>query len=220
MNDQPTRSRSSSVNRRDFFRRLFLSGLEAVEQAGEALGSAGLLGEAVPTAGESVGADAAVRYLRPPGALPEGRFAVTCTRQGRCVSACPANCIRLVPDVAEGLPHIVARQSPCVVCDDLSCTKVCPSGALEPVERVADIHMGLAVVAPGRCLRSDCYASDEGCRLCVNQCPLGEAALGVDSSGRIEVRAGCIGCGVCEHVCPTEPASIAVMVISDPSPAE
>ncbi len=114
--------------------------------------------------------------------------------------------------MAGGLPHIIARESPCVVCTDLSCMKVCPTGALKLVDRVADIHMGVAVVDPARCLRTaqDAHPGDRACRVCVNQCPVGQDALAIDAAGQLVVRPGCIGCGVCEQACPTEPASIVV----------
>lgn len=180
------------------------------------------------------------RYLRPPGALPSPAFAQTCSRCGDCVKACPAQAIKLVPDipaqpakpatagspatpaveavpgVAGGLPYIIARESPCVVCTDLSCMKVCPTGALRKLDSLEQIQMGYATTDQSRCLRGGGYAiyddptsiTGEDCRLCVTQCPLGEAAIGIDNHGSVEVRHGCTGCGVCEQVCPTEPASI------------
>jgi ferredoxin-type protein NapG len=93
--------------------------------------------------------------------------------------------------------------------------KACPTGALVLVQQVQDIDMGLAVLEPGRCLRGPGGylpggSGGEDCRICVDQCPLGESALGIDAAGRVDVRPGCVGCGVCERACPTEPASIIV----------
>jgi ferredoxin-type protein NapG len=56
------------------------------------------------------------------------------------------------------------------------------------------------------------------CDLCVRQCPIGDAAIGLepltDSEGETRmtpvVRAGCVGCGACEMICPQQPACIVV----------
>lgn len=176
---------------------MVLSGLDQLEQAGQKLRPK------PASASEPV-------YLRPPGARPEVEFAATCQGCARCVEACPAQCIKLDESVAGGRPQIVARRSPCVVCDELACMKACPTTALRLVESAAEIDMGVAEVDFGLCLRSGRQEGDENCRICVNQCPIGETALDLGDDGRVEVRPGCIGCGVCEWSCPTGPASIVV----------
>ena len=151
-----------------------------------------------------------VRYLRPPGAMSEWEMTDMCSRCGLCANACPADAIKLDEETAGGVPHIVARQQPCVVCDDLSCMKVCPTGALTLVEDKKDIRMGTAMVDQHTCVRSD-WREDrdpEDCRICMEICPYGEDAIGLDYHEQIEVREGCTGCGLCEWKCPTEPASI------------
>jgi ferredoxin-type protein NapG len=211
----------SPFDRRAFFRQVLLRGVEKAEGSARAIGKrlAPLAGEERGTKNEerrtteSPSVAPAPRFLRPPGALPEDRFAETCSRCGECVRACPAECIKLdttSENRAGGLPHIIARQSPCVICDDLSCMKVCPTGALKLVESVDQIHMGVAVVDHDRCLRGP-SGQKEDCRLCITPCPIGEKAIGLDAQGLIEIRAGCTGCGVCERACPTEPASVWVV---------
>jgi len=203
------------VDRRQFFERLLLRGLDRLEDVGRAISEQISAGQG----GRDDSADGDGRFLRPPGALAPTAFAETCSRCGDCVRACPAQCIVIDPPVAGGLPHIVARQSPCVVCDDLSCMKACPTGALQLVEQAAQIDMGQARVDHDRCLRRPIYddAIDSGkdaedaCRVCVVECPMGESAIGFDTAGRVEVRPGCVGCGVCERVCPTGPASVIVV---------
>jgi len=214
---------NAAFTRRTLFRRIVLGGLEQAEQVGRQLseGVESHLG---------MRRERPITLLRPPGAMPEAQFEGTCSQCGMCVAACPAKCIMLSPDdpgtgqraVAEGHPYIVARESPCVVCDELSCMNVCPTGALSLVSGAEKIRMGVAHVDIQRCLRTapsdrgqnvsagGPQAGGEDCRICVTQCPLGEKAIGVDSNGVIEVRSGCIGCGVCEWACPTEPASIYV----------
>lgn len=209
--DQPCDGASSfsSVSRRSFFRQFFLGGLESLEQAGH-----GLADLADP---QARGPHERAGFLRPPGALPEPQLADACSRCGKCVAACPADCIKIDDAPAEagadsriagGLPYIVASEAPCVVCEDLSCMKACPTGALTLVP-ANQIDMGTAKVDHGRCLRDAGRPSgSEDCRLCVSSCPLGADAIGLDGQGQIEVRDGCIGCGVCEWACPTKPPSI------------
>lgn len=148
--------------------------------------------------------------LRPPGALAEREFLSTCYRCGSCADACPAQAIALTGDRDEetnGTPYIDPGARACVVCDELACMKACPSGALKEVDRFG-IRIGLAVVDHDICLRS----GGDQCRVCIDRCPLGEVAIGLDDCGRIAVikpaenGRGCIGCGVCQEACPTKPA--------------
>lgn len=215
MNPQAPEPDPLAMDRRQFFQRAVARAISGLESAVKT--SSDQVIQAFKEKGQ--GGDTP-SFLRPPGALAEMEFTQTCSRCGDCVRACPAECIQLEPGVAGGLPHIVARVSPCVVCDDLSCMKVCPTGALKLVEKI-HIHMGLAKVDHDRCLRRPNVAAGtddpaggragEDCRLCVADCPLGEGAIGIAGDGPVEVRAGCVGCGICERVCPTEPASIVVI---------
>ncbi len=146
--------------------------------------------------------------LRPPGALAGRDFLDTCSRCAVCVAVCPAHCIKIDTSgtVAGGFPYIVASESPCVVCDGLHCMQNCPSGALV-FTPAADIDMGTAEWKEHLCVRS----SGQECRICVDQCPMGEVAITLDEAGKVVVKEdGCIGCGVCEHQCPTVPKSIVV----------
>jgi ferredoxin-type protein NapG len=152
-------------------------------------------------------------FLRPPGALAEQDFLNTCSRCGTCVSVCPAQAIKLdvAGGAAGGAPFVVAAEMPCVVCDGLHCMHNCPSGALR-FTPVAEIDMGTAIWHEERCIRS----RGEDCRICVERCPLGEAAIRLNGN-RVEViEQGCVGCGVCEHECPTDPVK-AITIAPRPS---
>ncbi len=219
----PDPTDSPRFGRRGFFRRLISRGIENVEHLGreaaqrlmEAAGSPTRRPPArrPPTAPEPTPSPSPMplRMLRPPGALPEDAFTDTCSRCGKCAEACPVQCIVLDPTIDEGRPHIVARHAPCVMCEQVACTTVCPSGALQLLSDPLEIAMGRAEVDAGQCLRS----SGEDCRICVHQCPVGEAAIGVNDAGQIQVHEGCTGCGVCECACPTEPESIFVVPVAE-----
>ena len=148
-------------------------------------------------------------YLRPPGAVAEEQFLETCYRCGSCADHCPADAISLFKTDHEqlrGTPYIDPDQRACVMCDDLTCMKVCPSGALRLVDRL-EIRIGLAVVEHQTCVRT----SGEECTTCIDTCPLGETAIKLDDDGRVRVidprpsGQGCTGCGVCQEQCPTRP---------------
>src|SRR5207302_4485933 len=93
--------------------------------------------------------------LRPPGLMHELILVNTCTHCGNCVAACPAEAIFPLSaewGAAEGTPAIDARKQPCVLCDGLKCTQVCPSGALQPTFNNKDVKMGDAVLDVARCV--------------------------------------------------------------------
>lgn len=154
-----------------------------------------------------------VLTLRPPGAAPEVDFLDLCVGTGACATACPANAIQMVPlnnKPGRFGPVIRPSESPCVLCDDLSCMKACPSGALTLVPREM-IRIGAAEINP-----DECWAwskVDESCSHCVDRCPVGPAALRMvqDENGAGPfVETSCTGCGVCEFHCPVYPAAIYV----------
>jgi MauM/NapG family ferredoxin protein len=147
-----------------------------------------------------------LQFLRPPGALVEAGFLSQCSCCGDCVRACPADAIRIVPHIADSAPFIDANAAPCVVCTTLECMTVCPTGALVPTP-IKFIDMGTAQWNPSTCLRP----RGDDCRICVDECPIGEVAISLDETGAVRVHEdGCVGCGVCQHRCPTTPKSIVV----------
>lgn len=207
-------------------RRFFTAGLRALiegaEQAGRSLGEKVASGLGGPggafAAADRTRPPAPAPLLRPPGALAEVDFAATCRRSGECVAACPVQALqplRAGDPARRGTPHLVPSLRACVVCDDLACMKACPSGALTLVPRTA-IKIGLAVVQHRDCARE----RGDACRECIDRCPIGSTALGLDAAGRVEVRAaGCVGCGVCELYCPVVPRAITIRPLAEAAAA-
>jgi ferredoxin-type protein NapG len=176
--------------------------------------------------------------LRPPGALSEYEFREMCSRSGNCVSACPVHAIKLDPAEAQGdgAPWIDADEQPCVVCAGLFCMQSCPSGAILPTQR-EQINMGLALWDEQLCLRTKVEPApspparlespvgaepqatpaprapqtiNRDCTTCIDKCPMGAAAIRLESNRVVVLSPGCIGCGVCQHECPTRPRAIVV----------
>ncbi len=208
----------SSFGRRGFFRQA-LAGI--MRPIGRSRGHLSALSEGPSAQGR------ALRLLRPPGAIDEAAFVETCQRCGKCVEACPADAIfpltsafddnSAAPAAAappsrtstahlRGTPAIDPSLAPCVVCTDLACTHVCPSGALLPILTPADIRMGTAVVDVDICVRS----AGDVCTECVAKCPMGPTAIAFPAAGPPAVLDACVGCGVCEFYCPTTPKAIRV----------
>jgi ferredoxin-type protein NapG len=202
-------SKDKPVDRRRFFREGLRELLKPIAQSIEPLEKAiNHFNDATGSQAKTSGSKVELPFLRPPGALlPDQSFLDTCSRCGKCVEVCPANCIVIDPSATRGngAPFIDPIAMPCVVCEGLSCMNICPTGALKLLP-ATEINMGTAVWNESACVRT----KGQDCQLCVEKCPIGPAAIEL-INGKIAVReSGCIGCGVCQYECPTWPKSIVV----------
>ncbi len=151
--------------------------------------------------------------LRPPGAVPEDRFAGLCIRCNNCVHACPTKIIH--PDTGHeaGLAGFAAPvikfdrdYKYCLeTCND--CTQVCPTGALTalPLQQKNKYIIGEALVDTNVCLTS---LGKKECDACELACPYDAVKITWDEAqynANPIVNDKCIGCGACEVVCPTTP---------------
>jgi ferredoxin-type protein NapG len=227
----------NNVDRRDFFRHGLRNLVRTVADSVDAvkpgvLSDQGLSAEERAKKFQAQRAAEAAKYaaqsqhsrLRPPGALPEQSFLTYCTPCDDCFEACPVDAIVPVPDGRDdaGTPQILPSTTACGVCNEMSCISACDTGALQVLDGVREIDIGLAVFDEDTCLAH----KDHYCDACVSVCPVQPRAISMLNGIPSLVPELCIGCGLCEQFCPTWPKSVIVQndareayhVTQDPAP--
>jgi ferredoxin-type protein NapG len=204
--------RPEGFSRRHFFRegarRVLRVATDRAEQAGKAIR------ERMRETGAADHAAGKARkplpsFVRPPGAIEELAFLDKCTRCNDCVMACPEHVIKKVaPQFGEAIadsPVLYPSLNACKMCKDLPCISACGEGALLPVDQLADVDMGTAVVDLDLCYS----AKGSICEVCAERCPLRPRAFKV-SFGEAPVldEDACTGCGLCAFYCPPKAIQI------------
>lgn len=147
------------------------------------------------------------RYLRPPGAVDETAFMLTCSRCGKCAEACPTKAIQILgprAGAALGTPYIDPMQQPCEL--SLDCVTACPTGALSLITDPHRVKIGLAKLN-----EQTCWAHNGTlCDICYQRCPFPDEAIRMRDGKPYIVADACTGCGICAYVCVNTPSCIKI----------
>ncbi len=139
----------------------------------------------------------------PPGSVDRVEFNVKCVACGLCIANCRGGCLRASTSLARfGQPEMDFRHGYCLAGCAQQCAKVCPAGAIRPLDGVArkNIHAGHAIWRKDLCIRE---TEGVNCTACSRKCPVG--AIHIVEGFPVVDKGACIGCGACEHVCPARP---------------
>jgi ferredoxin-type protein NapG len=230
-----------SVTRKEFLRRL-LKGVGSLTVIGSACALGHLLLRQRPPKYPPLAERRqrhSVRLIRPPGALAEKQFLASCIRCYQCQDACDIGAIQFFTEADRRYyhtPYVDPAIKSCNLC--MRCTKVCPTGALIPMEvkeraRVAmasvELRKDLCLSYKAKAIRSEqallmefgrapteSEALDERrgpCGECYMFCPVRDRAIQLEPGSflaPIIFTEHCVGCGMCEDICR-------VMVKGDPA---
>lgn len=152
--------------------------------------------------------------IRPPGALPEGKFRARCVSCGVCVGICRSkkyDALTTAPPGNRGSlgAPLVAdmRDAPCALC--MECPPRCPTGALRQVDK-EEVTMGMALIDLGLCFGWN----GDVCLSCSKACPLGAKVFDFhygNWGNQPVINDRCVGCGLCVKFCPLGGSAIKVV---------
>jgi len=157
----------------------------------------------------------AANWIRPPYALDEADFLLTCTRCDRCVEACPHQVIFKLSDrlgeAVSGTPALDLLKKGCHQCKDWPCVDACNDFALVMPKADFDqseIEPELPMMARAEINSKVClpYNGLE-CDVCVDSCPV-PSALTWDMTLPIINLLLCTGCGMCREICVADPKAV------------
>lgn len=156
----------------------------------------------------------ASKWIRPPFALDELEFLLTCTRCADCVTACPHTVIfslgaNLGAEVV-GTPALDLTHKACHLCEDWPCVQACEVKALKLPVVAEDDTIPLPILASCSIDTHTClpYVGPE-CGVCAGSCPV-DGALTWNREKPVIDMALCVGCGLCRSTCVLSPSAIKV----------
>ena len=154
----------------------------------------------------------ASRWIRPPYAIDELEFLLSCTRCTDCIDACPHDVIfplsaKLGVKIV-GTPALDLLNKACHLCEDWPCVTACTKDALvlpeieEGAETIPFPMLAVASINTETCFP---YSGPE-CGAC-DRCPVPGALLWDQQRPHINSEK-CTGCGLCRQACIVEPSAI------------
>ena len=190
----PSSSSGEGITRRDTLKGVAVL---AAANAAEKTTDGGLADVSLP------GAPARPVPALPPGAVDRAEFNLKCVACGLCIANCRGDCLRASLSLKRfGQPEMDFRRGYCLAECAQQCAKVCPAGAIRPLDGVErkNVHVGHAIWKRDLCIRE---TEDVQCTACSRKCPVG--AIHIVEGFPVVDKGKCIGCGACEHVCPARP---------------
>jgi len=155
----------------------------------------------------------ATHWIRPPYAVDELEFLLSCTRCDACIEACPHNVIfplsaRLGAKVA-ATPALDLLNKGCHLCEDWPCVNACEKEALlKPEAEEAAESTPLPLLAIASINMQTCFPySGPECGACADSCGV-KGALRWDQQRPVIDKEKCVGCGLCRQACIVEPSAI------------
>ncbi len=171
--------------------------------------------EAVKRVDAKVESDA-MRWIRPPFALAELEFLLSCTRCDACIEACSYTVlfplsVRLGARVA-ATPAMDLVNKGCHLCAEWPCVNACEAGALAIPETTEDCEVPpMPVLALASINTQTCFPySGPECGACESSCPVTGALLWDQQRPYIDEEK-CIGCGLCREACIVDPSAISII---------
>lgn len=153
-------------------------------------------------------------WIRPPYAVTELDFLLSCSRCGDCIAACPHKVIfplkaSLGADVA-GTPALDLTRRACQLCEDWPCVTACETGSLRATEQ-EDTDATLPRLAIAKIDQESCLPhKGPECGACEGSCPV-EGALTWREYKPVIDSELCVGCAQCRHACVLQPSAIKIV---------
>ncbi len=154
-------------------------------------------------------------WLRPPFAVAEPEFLLSCTRCDKCIEACPHDVLFKLPGrfglQVAGTPAMDLLNRGCHLCHDWPCVSACEPDALKLPDRAEGIPQALPKLAAVRIDTRTClpYSGPE-CGACAHACPVPGALEWADGIRPVVNDERCTGCALCREACIVEPKAIEV----------